>query len=66
MTSPFEVTGDGLGWEETETHLTQKMLWMEESCTIWDVENLVNNGINYLSTELQDYFPPTVVVKAIR
>ena len=24
--------------------------WWKKSCTTWDVQNLVNNGINYLST----------------
>jgi len=31
------------------TRVLQKILLMEEPCT-WDVENLVNNEIDYLST----------------
>ena len=35
--------------------------WWKKSCTTWDVENLVNNGINFLSTCAG--FQPWTVVK---
>ena len=31
-----------------------KYCWWKNSCTAWDVQNLVNNGITYLSTGLPD------------
>ena len=35
--------------------------WWKKSCTTWDVQNLVNNGINYLSTGA-GFLPSTVWV----
>ena len=37
--------------------------WWLKSCTTWDVENLVNNGINYLSTGAG--FQPSTVVRQL-
>ena len=38
--------------------------WWKKSCTTWDVQNLVNNGINYLSTGA-GFLPSTVYLCAI-
>ena len=35
--------------------------WWKKSCTTWDVQNPINNGINYLSTGA-GFFPSTVLV----
>ena len=37
----------------------QSYCWWKKSCTTWDVQNLVNNGINYLSTGA-GFLPSTV------
>ena len=37
--------------------------WWKKSCTTWDVQNLVNNGINYLSTAA-GFLPSTVYLWA--
>ena len=36
-----------------------KILWWKKSCTTWDLSNLVNNGIKYLSIGA-GFFPSTV------
>ena len=47
----------------SQRHLQQKSLvllwdyWWKKSCTTWDVQNPVNNGVNYLST---GFLPSTV------
>ena len=38
--------------------------WWKKFCTTWDVQNLVNNGINYLSTGA-GFLPSTVYLWAI-
>ena len=34
----------------------QKYCWWKKSCTTWDVQNLVNNGIDYQPQLVQDFF----------
>ena len=36
--------------------------WWKKSCTTWDIQNLVNNGINYQPQLVQSFFPSTVVI----
>ena len=46
----------------TTNHLPSRWYcWWKKSCTTWDVKDLVNNGINYLSTGA-GFLPPTVVL----
>ena len=43
-----------MGWKPTTNYC-----WWMKSCTTWDVQNLVNHGINYLSTGA-GFLPSTV------
>ena len=47
-------------WDPHKAYLQSLYDWlvllMEEILHPWDVKNIVNNGINYLSTVAQDFF----------